>query len=281
MCVKMKIDEVRIDWLTAATWDDYKFRSVAFSWQSRQLRLDDDGEGAKRKDSKFMQYKGYVMAGVFFGTAVQGEESHYVVRASGDVAHEFATAVRLTGWRVTRMDIQLTVDMPKIYNSLAVMEQLEDAEWKGRKPEVSLQANSSGMDTVYIGSRASESFVRQYVKQDSEGYRYLRYEMELKGDKASYAWSEFAKDPSVIGRFLKASLDGIPSGVWGVEMFKHRLAGVMAQRVKGRYVRSSGRILGWLEIQVGPAIRKWAHEHEMGPAIRQWLYEMNKEINGE
>ena len=277
----MRIDETRIDWLTATTWDDYMFRTAVFTWQSRTLKVDGGREAASKRDSKFMQYKGFLIGGVFFGSALQDGEYHYIVRASGDVSHDFCRAVRLTGWKITRIDVQLTVDMPKVYNSLAVMEQLEDAEWKGRKPSITLHANSNGMDTVYIGSRQSESFVRMYVKDDAEGYRYLRYEMEFKGEKAMYVWAEFMKDPSVLSRFIKASLHGLPDGVWGVEMFRTRLARVESHKVKGRYVRPSGRTLGWLEIQVAPAVRKASKDHEVGQSIRQWLYELNKEINGE
>jgi hypothetical protein len=161
----------QIDYLRLASWGHEPYTDVMSalmqSWPSDWER------------GKWLQYAGWRKESFFIGMGVQNKKRHAIMQASGHLAHKMHPVFQdFDNWYCTRFDIQRTVkkpewvDLPKLHKLL------------GRKGTSLISSEEN--DTLYIGSRASDKFVRLYEKMFDE--MYLRLEYELKGKRALLAW---------------------------------------------------------------------------------------------
>lgn len=141
---------------------------------------------------KIMQFVSHVSAnGLAIGIAYdkKGGFDTGLLQASGYTAYRLLRGIKsvpTSQMRATRIDLQLTIP----YNAY---KGLWDVLWGKRDRLVGSKGNRlswrviedvSGLNTLYVGSRQSETFRRCYVKDIGEK-RYIRFETEFKGKLAN------------------------------------------------------------------------------------------------
>lgn len=177
-------------------------------------------------------YEGWAYGPLRWGFREDGQ----IIRLSGPSAR-LATSIRWTpAWRPTRIDLQATVVYPAASSETidgilgAVL--LERASREGRRYRVNHIRGMGDGDTITIGSRSSEKYVRVYDKYAESAGEYprgsVRYELEAKGELAKKLWPEIAlaTDPmQSVGELVGSLLayygipvpelsEGTPSRVW-------------------------------------------------------------------
>lgn len=204
-----------IDWLTCTTFgeDDYRtLRGLAYSLT-----------GGKTSEGNYLQYAGEQDRGYFAGVAQQNGRPHYLVRASGALAHELAMLTHeyrgtFPRARATRLDVQVTVPVgtgPRLADIALKLERGELGKYpgRGRPPKLTTIRGENEKDTIYIGSRESERFLRIYAKEVA-GENYLRFEVEYKGQQARKAWAGVLKEGyKVLPRYIRGELAALPAGL--------------------------------------------------------------------
>lgn len=179
--MKFATNAVAIDYLTITCYGTKDFERLV-AWG-----VDSSEHGCEIEKAKRMQYEGSQQeknggGSFYWGVGDQGGHKHYLVQASGAFADTFASLVFSSDWdaiKITRVDIQLTLERPDWYKSRHLVDWLRAADWQGRKRKI-LAYDAGGDDTVYIGSRQSDRFCRIYVKEKN----WLRVEFEYKADRA-------------------------------------------------------------------------------------------------
>jgi len=184
------------DWLTV-TFSDYDFhsRAVVFIGDLREWEI---ACGSKIVPWRAMGYSGWHCGQVDYGERPDG----HIVRLSGEVARLFWWRLFPMSTRVSRFDLQITVDIGRnptkevtgLYNRLY-------SHWKSRqnRPSIRLVCGTNVGATLYLGKRSSERFGRLYDKGAESGddklFNCVRAEIELKGRRASQVASQiFACD---------------------------------------------------------------------------------------
>lgn len=148
---------------------------------------DERANGGQERRDRWNRYDlktcGHVSAGL--------REEGALVRLSSEAAQKHWRTVVLRAANVSRLDLQVTVrpDPPDPKLGAAVLRSA--LRWvKGREhaPKVAFHGGPAGIETVYLGSRSSETFGRVYSKEAESGddaWRDCwRYEVETKGDLA-------------------------------------------------------------------------------------------------
>lgn len=191
---KILVGKVGIDWLTASSFSQSFYEAA-----ENILGTLETAGPFERYPVDLMQYKGNGYFGVdkkrsgFLGQGIQKNEMHTLLRVSGFVADEVFRRLldeKDISFSIPRLDIQLTLP-PK--------EELSAGKWRDfnakqyvhesirgtRKRGVTLISNNEEGNTLYIGSRRSDRFVRLYEKpmqsEDGSAASSVRFECELKG----------------------------------------------------------------------------------------------------
>lgn len=177
-------------------------------------------------------------------------------RAAGIVPEETLTGLMLQGWKFTRIDIAMDV-----YNAGGRPKGLYDA-WrtgimrtKARKVAIVQSRSEAGVDgeTVYIGSRQSETYIRVYDKAAEQGEKgdRIRVEIELKARRAEWAAQAIADNgiKLVMGAILREQIVlGMP--YWIEQALKPGFAIVEMRATKDTNFEK------WFNGTVIPAIEK-------------------------
>lgn len=164
------------------------------------------------------QYRGIRAGQVFAGVAEQNGAIHGLLDASGVDAHSLLVP-EFEDVRCTRIDFQLTLELGGSYRARDFKDALEAADWSDgagsrlhrRRVEMIEGPSAEGLDTVYIGSRSSDRFARVYVKDDGDGGRFLRFEVEFKGDRADRAYGLAVAGGASVAGILLAEWERVPS----------------------------------------------------------------------
>lgn len=182
-----------VDWITT-TWRagaidlDAALTDSMYSWACRYLR-----GGRAANPLLTWAWQGYI--GWQAGTLCWGERvDGFIVRVSGDLAAAYWQDERPIGHNISRIDLCVDVwhetgldDIIALHKDTA----LEERARRPGRPYKVAHVNSFGNgDTLYLGSRASEIYVRIYNKErESDGEeRYIgcvRYEVEFKDSTAN------------------------------------------------------------------------------------------------
>lgn len=182
-----------IDYLTITAKHDSNERAALDAvWDS--IAHDDATKGLDEKPARALGYVGSKIGTMFLGANPDGA----MFRASGDLAEIAAQTFAWIGgqFHVTRMDAQLTwgygQDIDHYFARWANEIRAAQAQSKAHPaPQVRHIRSFGKGDTVSIGSRSSEVYIRIYdksreqVTNPSEGL--VRYEVELKGERALQA----------------------------------------------------------------------------------------------
>jgi DNA relaxase NicK len=159
---------------------------------------------------------------------------------------------------------------------------MESANWTGsrgqgrRKPSITLVRSSDGLNTVYAGSRQYERFLRVYVKPDREGYRYVRYELEIKGKTADRIFTKLLNDYgfNVVG-ILSDSIGRIPQEVSELDPFREFMEGIEGVAVvSGRKIADHSATLLWLEQTVTASVSKCLGNHNTRDDTIAWVNQL-------
>lgn len=189
--------DVGIDWITAthpnastvsglAAFGDYLVRDAV-------------KRGHKKHSSRALGYTGSATEGVSSGRRHDG----CIVRLSGDTAKEHWEQVYSLAQNVTRLDLQVTdrtCESPAERLKAYWRRRRHRREGGGRPREWKAVVGQTGVETIMIGSRSSESYLRLYDKGKEtklpqfEGA--LRLEAELKAELAKHtaAWLSAQKN---------------------------------------------------------------------------------------
>lgn len=237
--------------------------------------------GESRGYGRFEQYKGVRYEnGAMWGRGVQNGEPHFLLDMSGSVANawlysssgiEHRGTDRIHIAKCTRIDMQVTFAIPDGWDARYV-----SGVWKGNGVNARLLEGGDGMDTVYIGSQSSNYFWRVYVKQDSFGNRYLRFELQLKkyDGHSVKAWNEILEGVT-LSAIMKAYMPDREAVRVGVPEYDKLIGKWYAVCMDGQYVKPrrvpGGGFMKWLNNQVMPAIIKRGNDHELSHHIREWL----------
>lgn len=226
----------------------------------------------KRTVSKRMQYEGFETPHAFNGMGRQKRMAHYYTEYSGQVAHlaydKMLDAI-LLDTRCTRIDVQLTIPLPKDYDSRTVFDHYVNDLPHGRS--CNLIQSAGGFDTIYFGSRKTQNgrFTRLYVKEYVGG-RALRFETECKGAWAHDYWT-YLRTGGELAEVLVSELESLgDTEIQPILTFYSLVKGYLpAPRPKP--VETSTPTLDWLLNTAEPVIVRMLNDHDHGWKVRRWL----------
>src|SRR5205085_10822933 len=215
-----------VDWLTCTLKrerDDKHLWSVG-----ERLLNEDEDRGNEVLLWKREGYEGWATSGVRIGK----RQDTYCLSLSSDMARDHWREAYAESTNVSRLDLQTTVELipsqPRIVRELH-QQALSHRTKNGRPPERTLIQNTTRGDTLNIGRRASDVYMRAYDKgreqRTHEAGRLLRYEVELKRERARHYARALSLDDRddplsisvVSGRFLAQGVrvpSSIEEGQW-------------------------------------------------------------------
>lgn len=172
-----------------------------------------------------------------------------------------------TGARITRLDIALDVQGVRI-DLDEVYKWLESKNYKGTAKTISQIHSLDGGNTIYVGSRQSERFIRIYDKaaqQKLQGELWTRFELETKGMVAR-ALATLLASPDVVWLDVFSSttrrmVDVPRSENW--KLLQPGNANVGIPKIEKKSDREK-----WIEIQVVPAVAKHYQENRRSHAVK-------------
>ena len=204
-------------------------------------------------------YIGYKVGQVCIGERPDG----CIVRLEGKAAHDWAMAGLPIGHNVTRLDIALTIwgisDQSEVIARHNVEGVAHRKSLQSRPYAVRLIDGNGDGDTLYLGARSSELFVRIYDKERSPngGATYktaLRYECECKEQLAQRAYQGCVNPrysatsclPILAGLLARRGISPVGVGSVFAKLISPSIAPVSD-------LESS---LSWLAVQVRPTIAR-------------------------
>lgn len=252
----MILNSAKVDWITATTNDFRKYQMTV--WEI----LPGDRSGER---SSFQQYKGDSYGGVFHGQAEVKGRTSYLIRVSGAEADEHWEVICRNGLKVTRFDLQVTILKPEWYHARELKDAIEFGVWPGQSRLVELRERQ-GNDTVYVGSRTSDRFIRIYVKEDD----FLRFEIEFKQERAVIASKMMLEQGRMVARaVLVSEINKMPDNPVSDE-FK-RVLGDSVAEVKVPYLaKDKHKTLKWIAT-ILPALERASLDHDIGDRVTIWL----------
>lgn len=183
--MQTEVIESGVDWVsvTAPTLG----LDSALSKIAAPLAVEEHRRGQKDREFHAFGYTGWKVGDVTWGESPQGQ----IVQLRGVVADQNWHDLLPHAANVTRVDIQATVRYDPYDPNLEVRKWLRARKWvnpKGYTRTVGIYAESSGGQTLYVGTRKSNLYARVYDKaQQSDDEKYLnchRWEVECKHDAA-------------------------------------------------------------------------------------------------
>lgn len=269
----MIVNRVAIDWVTVGSFDQREPRRMSTALDGHMKRT--------REGASVMQYRGQAWESGFVGNAEQDDRVHTLCNVTGSYADRcFFDILRYAtkGASFTRIDVQLTIELPEWYSA----RELNDYLAFVLKRRIMLIENS-GLDTVYVGSRQSSRYIRIYVKEDSSGKRWLRFEIETKKDRDKVP-DRLALFAAKIGRralvsFFWDEIDKLKLPLEFEQILSAHRVGETA-KLPG-IVRDSGeKTFRWLNTTVRKAIMNYAiKSHGRQEFVKEWLRKIIDDIS--
>jgi hypothetical protein len=216
--------------------------------------------GFKEKKTWVLGFYGRKARHAFYGE----REGLWMLQLSHDAAQP-GLLLAGHGGHATRLDIQVTVRLvpkmvPTFLEAVETLAQVPNGG-RGAQPDVVGVRKNSEFQTVYIGSRKSDTFLRCYDKfKESKEEVYLdcvRLECELKGKMAEAVW----------GQLSKVDNPGATSIGILLYLLERRNISTSWIPTDWSYVRPEPRqktkeeaTVGWLATQVAPSVRQHVSE---------------------
>lgn len=197
------IKSAGIDWITLTTTNWRTKKQMRRIWA---VMVDED------RKLGYKPVKGGAYG--FFGERAQHgllaeKDDRMLMQVSSDQAQRCISLVRL-GDNCTRLDVQVTVQIapgavPRALKEIARCARSSPAI-RGKRPAVKDTNGDKGTESVYIGKRQSDVFIRCYDKEEESGEAIykdcIRLEMELKGKTSRAVWNKLATDGDGTGYLL-------------------------------------------------------------------------------
>ena len=274
--VNMIINKPACDYLSVTSWH----RGVYDVWCGL---LEPDGIEWRVKKMSILGYNGWMHSGsrgsVYLGIGEQfnklsGQvEKHYMARVSGEISESFARSMEKatyparTDWSRRRIDFQVTIPLPQDYTAMEFYNALR-GEWVNRSTKLRIIANEGlerGMDTVYIWSMRSRRFVRLYVKQDRDGYRFLRWEVEIKKELAPETCVDHC-----VNQILE-TIEKLPKSVRSRPEIIELVAATKGDRIATVKRTKENDTMAWLRGVVLTAMKKAWNSHQTRGSVEAFI----------
>lgn len=276
------LNETRIDWLTLTTWDTGLWFDVLNRWTDlRNL------DSLEMEPVSIMGYKGFSYNGVWFMQREHhdGEHAgqiHTMIRVSGHLAHNFASfltrekkSLNINAFRCTRIDTQVTID-GHLSSARTIVDILREHKGWGRGLAPSVTLIEGKVNTIYIGSRTSERYVRFYEKGDVMN-TFTRFEIEYKGTQAEQVFRLVLGSISHAQEAMRGFFDRLPGSlIYSFPVFQSfQVFFSHSQPMPVRTIERDTNTVHWLKTQVDAAIRNLAGDHsthnELIPLFQSWV----------
>jgi DNA relaxase NicK len=253
-----KLIEAGCDWFTGTSQSESS--AALMMHQYRVMKEELAPPRAAVKDASWFGYYGWRFEHVFFGE----RQGQWCIMLSGWAADRYAHAFADVGARASRLDLQATFYEEHISEEIS-REYDRACLFKpptGHPPAVTvLRGRNHDYQTLYVGRRASETFLRVYNKWEESKDPYyrngIRYEAELKGQQARTACGKLESEGwayTVILGLLKGYL-----AYRGVDCpFLDDTDAVVLR--KTRVSTSTEGKMSWLLTQVSPTIQALIEE---------------------
>jgi len=257
------------DWFTVTSFDE-RFGEL---WQSHGEHL--RGVREVSTGQRRINYRGRSWEtdrGVMYvGYGEQRERPHWMVQIGGELADEFLQSVIycLANYQanVTRADIQITVPEPKGWSQFDLLTRLHN-RGKLVKFDESVDRRAGRLETVYIGSRASLSFMRVYVKTTVADERLLRLEIETKRDKAEAIISLLESGRATQSQYMLSQVQRLPD-IKLRKIYESPLAGLIPHDTKVQTRSSNAKRREWLMHVCLPAFKKYINAKDSSPVVAE------------
>ena len=249
--------DAHLDYLRLATWDYDSYLSTKAKLIS--------GWPAGWLPGKWLQYKGWRKEQLFIGHGEQRGDRHCLTHISGFLSHRlYPSFAKIPEWYATRIDVQVTIEMPEDYRSLRYIRNICD------NPSLSL-IESENNDTLYLGKRSSDIFTRLYEKIIM-GKKFLRLEFELKGARSRAGWLAISdqETPAAIFKYYLSRV-GLPEDVqtWFEDVAVEATEKAMRDEIES----DDKKKLAWL-VSLESSIREHMANpnigHEVKNIVRLW-----------
>lgn len=248
-----------IDYFTATSFETEFYRF----WLQKLTMI-----ATATKPKKIMQYDGrkFIIKGGegFIGTGTQKGMENHMLRLEGTIADENKErlyAQHRQGFvNVSRIDIQITVPHPSGWEQFKL---LADMHEKGRIVgwRESVDRSNGGSQTVYVGARESNRFVRVYVKHTHGDEKLLRLEVEYKKRRAN-AVTKMLRDGELPDGFLRHELQTTLKHEGLNNLFSDHLYGENPANVRLKINSSLEKTEKWLINQVLPSFKRAINDHD-------------------
>ncbi len=264
---RWKLREVRVDWITC-TAPQGQIATLIMDMAAMEQN-NHVAAGDRRKPWQWRSYVGEMTAEIAYGWRRDGA----IVRCSGDSAHLLCPLLVQSGARVTRIDLAVTAQADRDVEAYA--ETLYDAlvignETNRHPNHLSLIRTNGSGQTLYVGQRAADVYLRLYDKWRESGYTYpahsWRWEVEYKHRVASHVANAVATDSDrqgTITAIVASEYDrrGIRPP-W--EPYSRRVPTSVGDRE-----RDAERCYRWLRETVAPALDWLQYYYSYGDLVRQ------------
>lgn len=258
----MIINSPALDYYRATTWNRGRYEDTVR-----------DMITSKKEPEKwhFQQYKGDAYGAIKHGQSVVNGDMSYIVDVSGESAQELFDLLIYSDMKPTRIDVQMTIRRPDWWDSIEFLYQMELGKWPGRERHTEARINR-GNDTIYIGSRESDRYIRVYVKEKD----YVRFEVEYKRHRAVAAMKlvKVGRRNAIAGMLL-SEIDTLPqSNFLGmlrtkVEDFTHAKLPVKVEKVRSTDLTK----VRWLSSLL-PTIYQMTNDSDYGDMVTGWLIDI-------
>jgi hypothetical protein len=258
-----KIVSAGCDWLTVTFKPDYE-QLVPLTYLTRSVIEEAQARGEECKWMSPQGYNGESIDGLFFG----GREDGYMLRLSGDMADVFYRELIALGgtFKITRIDFQVTArrrpeDTKFVERLRKTITKAAKAAGRVRAPVFGCVENSLSGDSLTIGSRTAERFIRVYDKSAEQHGKIepnlLRWEVEYKGDLAQNGWSMLVN--AVSSMWLAISL--VSGELQAIGVFEDWMKDSTPLRIKTTHIYSTNeRRLDWLKNHVRLTVEKLVND---------------------
>ena len=256
--MRAKLIDAGIDYVRLTSQEDH-CKSRMFEY-FRKIALVDEAAGGKIEKGGIFGFYGQKSRHALFGD----RKDWSLVQASGRFAKDALVLAR-PGIQASRIDVQVTMRVEDGSVSEAVREAYNNACdvpcGKHRPRDVKMTESRRKAQTVYIGSRFSDIYVRIYDKEAESGQEEykncIRFEVEIKGRASKQLWQHMTESSDGVGFLVHLLVDvlkkrGIEIDVGAFEklpVFKPSLQQTKAEAT-----------MAWFNRVVAPSVAKMCAE---------------------
>lgn len=244
------MSKAALDYLRLATWDITEHTNLLAD-------ILKDGQG-RWEHSKWLQYHGWKREQFFLGTGYQKKKRHSIVNVSGYQADRNWSGLTTYGsYYATRIDLQVTIPTNEHLNLPWIYDQLNNQKVKCSIIQSELN------DTLYVGARTSDIFIRLYEKPLDK--MYCRLEFEFKGKVAKGIWRAL-QGKSTVDEIYQHYLKKSKLPEWVTKYYFEAQDGETAFAIRQEIAKTDRQKLEWLQ-SIDASVRQALYNHNIGEEV--------------